>query len=52
MRPTYKPPVKKKYFHKKRKIDKKDMASLKKRIDLIKQDKRKLELEKNKKKLF
>ena len=37
MRPRYEPPLKRKYFHKKRKINKKDMVTLKKRIDQINQ---------------
>jgi hypothetical protein len=39
MRPTYKPPLKRKYFHKKRKFNKKDIATLKKRIEKINQKK-------------
>jgi hypothetical protein len=39
MRPRYTTPLNKRYFHKKRKIDKKDMVFLKKKIDIIKQKK-------------
>lgn len=39
MRPRYKPPLKRKYFHKKRKINKKDMVAIKKRIEQINQKK-------------
>jgi hypothetical protein len=46
MRPRYKPPLQKKYFHKKRKIDKKDMSYLKKRISILNQKNIKRELEK------
>ena len=45
MRPSYKPPVNKKYFHTKRKIEKKDMIFLKNKIEIIKQKKIKKELE-------
>ena len=48
MRPTYKPPLKRKFFHKKRKLDKKDMAALKKRIEQINQKKILKELRKKK----
>jgi len=46
MRPRYKPPIQRKYFHKKRKIDNKDMSYLKKRIAHLNQKKIKKELEK------
>lgn len=46
MRPRYKLPLNKKYFHTKRKIDKKDMIFLKNKIEIIKQKKIKKELEK------
>jgi hypothetical protein len=52
MRPRYKPPVNKRYFHKKRKIDNIDMVSLKKRINNIKQEKISKELERSEKKHF
>ena len=48
MRPRYKPPLKKKYFHTKRKTDKKDMISLKNKIEIIHQKKVKRELEERK----
>jgi len=50
MRPRYKPPLKRKYFHTKRKIDKKDMTFLKKKIEVIKQQKIKDELKEREKK--
>lgn len=50
MRPRYQPPIKKRYFHKKRRIDKKDMSYLKKRIEHI--SKKKVLRELNKKKIF
>jgi len=46
MRPRYKPPVQRKFFHKKRKIDSKDMSYLKKRIAHLNQKKTKRDLEK------
>jgi hypothetical protein len=49
MRPRFKPPMNKRYFHKKRKIDKKDMAYLKKKIEFMKQKKKKDKLEGKKK---
>jgi len=49
MRPRYKPPLHRKYFHKKRKIDNKDMTYLKKRISVLNQKKTKRELEKEEK---
>jgi hypothetical protein len=52
MRPSYKPPVNKKYFHTKRKIDKKDMIFLKNKIEIIKQKRIKKELEEKEKKTF
>lgn len=52
MRPRHKPPINKRYFHKKRKIDNKDMVTLKKRIEHLKQDKIKKELETTEKKTF
>ena len=48
MRPSYKHPLNKKYFHTKRKIDKKDMIFLKSKIEIMKQKKIKAELEKRK----
>ena len=39
MRPRFKPPLNKKYFHTKRKIDNKDMLIIKKRLEKIKQKK-------------
>ena len=50
MRPRYKPPLKRKYFHTKRKIGKKDMAFLKKKIEVMKQKKIKEELKEREKK--
>lgn len=41
MRPRYRPPIKRKYFHKKAKIEKKNMVYLKKNIEGIKQRKTK-----------
>ncbi len=49
MRPRYKPPLYRKYFHTKRKIDKKDMPFLRKRIAFLNQKKTKRELEKKEK---
>ena len=46
MRPRYRPPLQRKFFHKKRKIDRKDMSYLKKRIAILNQKKTKKELEK------
>ena len=46
MRPRYKPPVQRKFFHKKRKVDRKDMSYLKKRIANLNQKKTKRDLEK------
>jgi hypothetical protein len=37
MRPRFKPPLNKRYFHSKRKFDNKDMFGTKKRIENIKQ---------------
>lgn len=48
MRPRYKPPLYRKYFHSKRKIDKKDLSFLKKRIANLNQKKVKREQEKKK----
>ena len=39
MRPRYSPPIKRKYFHKKAKIEKKDMVYLKKNMEVIRQRK-------------
>jgi hypothetical protein len=50
MRPRYKSPLNKKYLHTKRTIDRKDMAFLKKRIEIIKQKKIKDEKEEKRKK--
>jgi hypothetical protein len=52
MRPRYKPPLKKRYFHTKRKIDKKDMIVTKKKIESINQKRLKRELEDKEKKLL
>jgi len=49
MRPRYKPPLYRKYFHTKRKIDRKDMSFLKKRIAFLNKKKIKRELKKEKK---
>ncbi len=48
MRPRYKIPLNKKYFHTKRKIDKKDMITIKSKIEIIKQNKISEKLEKRK----
>jgi hypothetical protein len=45
MRPRYRPPRKKRYFHTKPKIDKRDMTILKKKVDFVKQDKEKKDAE-------
>jgi hypothetical protein len=39
MRPNFKPPHKKKYFHTKRKIDNNDIFAIKKKIEKIKKSK-------------
>jgi hypothetical protein len=39
MRPHYQPPRDKKYFHTKRKIDKRDMAAVKKKAELLQRKK-------------
>ena len=49
MRPRYKPPVNKKYFHTKRKIDNKDISVLKKKIEILNQSKNKKRLEEKEK---
>lgn len=46
MRPRYKPPLKRRYFHKKQIINKKDIAFLKKRIEVLNKKKIRKELEK------
>ena len=52
MRPRYKPPLKRRYFHSKPKIDKKDMVFVKNKIDTLHYKRIKQELEnKEKKKL-
>jgi hypothetical protein len=48
MRPRYKPPLYRKFFHTKQKIDKKDITYLKRRIAFLNQKKVKRELEKRK----
>ena len=45
MRPRYKPPLKRRYFHTKPKIDNRDMTILKRKIQVIKQKKNKKEPE-------
>jgi hypothetical protein len=45
MRPHYQPPRDKQYFHTKPKIDKRDMAALKKKILLIERKKKKIKYE-------
>ena len=45
MKPTYKPPLNRRYFHTKPKIDKRDIAILKRKIEHINQKKDKKELE-------
>jgi len=52
MRPRYKPPVNRRYFHTKRKIDNKDLLVLKKKIDIMNQRKNKKQLEEKEKKLW
>jgi hypothetical protein len=37
MKPSYKPPLKRKYFHRKRKVETKDTTFLKKKIELLNQ---------------
>ncbi len=39
MRPRFKPPINRRYFHTKRKIDDKDIALIKKRLKKLKQKK-------------
>jgi len=39
MKTSYKPPSKRKYFHKERKLETKDAAFLKKKIELLNQKK-------------
>ena len=51
MRPRYRPPIKRKYFHKKPNIDKKDIVYLKKNIEVIKQRKTKQGLDKKDRKI-
>lgn len=48
MRPRYKPPLKRKYYHKKPRISNKDMAALKKKIEQINQKKLLKELKRKK----
>jgi len=43
MRPRYRPPRNKRYFHTKPKIDNRDMAILKRKIEVIKQKNNKKE---------
>ena len=45
MRSRYRPPIKRRYFHTKPRIDKRDMTVLKRKIEVIKQKKDKKELE-------
>jgi len=49
MRRKGKLPLKKKYFHTKRKIDKKDIVFLKRKVEIIKQKKLKNKTEKKEK---
>jgi len=49
MRRKGKLPLKKKYFHTKRKIDKKDIAVLKRKVETIKQNKLNTKAEKKEK---
>ena len=49
MRPRYKPPMNKKYFHTKRKVDKNDLNFLKKKIEKINKKKIKREFEEKEK---
>jgi hypothetical protein len=52
MRPRTKPPVNRRYFHTKRKIEKKDVAVLKKKIQVLHDKKIKKEFEDKKKKKY
>jgi len=53
MRPRYKPPMNRRYFHTKRRIDKIDLNFLKKKIEIMNKKKIQKELdEKEKKKLW
>jgi hypothetical protein len=52
MRRKGKLPLKKKYFHTKRKIDRKDIAFLKRKVETIKQKKLKNKREKKEKRKF
>lgn len=45
MRPRYRPPINKKYFHTKPIIDNRDMTILKRKIEIIKQKKNHKELD-------
>ncbi len=45
MRSRYRPPIKRRYFHTKPRIDKRDMTVLKRKIEVIKQKKGKKEIE-------
>lgn len=48
MRPRHKPPLNRKFFHSKRKLDKKDINVIKKKIQSINNKKTKRELEEKK----
>ena len=50
MRPRYRPPLTKKYFHTKPKVDNKDLAFLKRKIETIKQKKIKKEYDESRRK--
>ncbi len=44
MKPSYKPPLKRKYFHTERKLETKDATFLKKKIELLNQKKLKINI--------
>ena len=44
MKPSYKPPLKRKYFHTERRLETKDAAFLKKKIELLNQKKLKINI--------
>ena len=52
MRPRTRPPLNRRYFHTKQKVDKKDIAVLKRKIEVINQKKYKKELKNKEKKKF
>jgi hypothetical protein len=52
MRPRYKPPQNKRYFHTKRRIDKNDLNFLKKKIEIMNKKKIKKEFDEKDKRKF